>query len=101
MNATSIASGMYPDRHGIMGNQIFVPAVEGKRAFSNDDAKLLLRLGDKITTAPSLAEILQGSGEKVIAVSSGSTGSALLLAPRAPGGIGMVVNGDFAAYHSF
>jgi arylsulfatase A-like enzyme len=96
VNAASIASGMYPDRHGIMGNQIFVPAVEAKHAFSNDDAKLLLRLGEHITTTPSLAEILQGSGEKFVAVSSGSTGSALLLAPRAPGGIGMVINGDFS-----
>jgi arylsulfatase A-like enzyme len=94
VNATSIASGMYPDRHGIMGNSIFVPAVEAKRAFTNDDAKMLLRLGERITTAPSLAEILKD--EKVVAVSSGSTGSALLLAPRAPAGVGLVINGDFA-----
>ena len=95
VNATSIASGMYPDRHGIMGNRIFIPAVDPKRAFNNDDAKLLLRLGEHITTAPSLAEILQGSADKFVAVSSGSTGSALLLAPRAPGGIGVVINGGF------
>jgi arylsulfatase A-like enzyme len=95
VNATSIASGMYPDRHGIMGNRIFVPAVDPKRAFNNDDAKLLLRLGEHITTAPSLAEILHGSADRFVAVSSGSTGSALLLAPRAPGGMGMVVNGGF------
>jgi predicted AlkP superfamily pyrophosphatase or phosphodiesterase len=63
VNATSIASGMYPDRHGIMGNRIFVPAVDPKRAFNNDDAKLLLRLGEHITTAPSLAEILHGSAD--------------------------------------
>lgn len=95
VNATSLGSGMYPDRHGIMGNSIFVPAVDPKAAFTNDDANKLLLLGDDITTAPSIAELLERDGERVVVVSSGSTGSALLLAPRSPRGLGTVINGDF------
>src|SRR3954465_13141626 len=41
VNATSLATGTYPSRHGIMGNQIYVPAVDKARAFSNDDHRQL------------------------------------------------------------
>src|SRR5262245_65964647 len=35
VNATSLATGTYPARHGIMGNQLYVPAVAPPRALSN------------------------------------------------------------------
>src|SRR5262249_19928259 len=100
VNATSLATGTYPSRHGIMGNQIYIPAVDKVRAFSNDDHRQLLRMDEvdpgRIATAPAIAEVLEKSGQRMIAVSSGSTGSALLLAPKAPRGSGAVINGDFA-----
>jgi arylsulfatase A-like enzyme len=100
VNASSLASGSYPDRTGIMGNQVYIPAVQPNRAFSNDDARMLLRLDDaepgRIVTTPGIAEILQARGEAMVAVSSGSTGSALLLAPKAARGTGTVINGDFS-----
>src|SRR5262249_25826338 len=99
VNATSLATGTYPSRHGIMGNKIYVPSVDKTRAFSNDDHRQLLRMDEaepgRIATAPALAEVLEKSGQRMIAVSSGSTGSALLLAPKAPRGSGAVINGDF------
>ena len=52
----------HPARHGIMGNSIYIPAVEAKRAFSNDDAKMLLRIEDRIVTSASLAELLHAAG---------------------------------------
>lgn len=61
VNATAIATGNYPDRNGIMGNTAYIPAVDPTRAFNNDDAKMLLRLGDNIVTSPSFAEILQAA----------------------------------------
>src|SRR6185436_19290975 len=70
-------------------------AVDAKRAFTNDNAKLLLPLGDNILTVTGLAEMLQKAGEKMVTVSSGSTGSALLTAPRAAKGIGVVIHPDF------
>jgi hypothetical protein len=41
---------------------------------------------------PSLAEILSRRGKTLAVVSSGTTGSALLVNPRAPKGVGMLVN---------
>ena len=45
--------------------------------------------------APTLAERLHARGLRLVGVSSGSTGSAFLLNPRAPSGVGAVVNGYF------
>ncbi|MDB5811191.1 MAG: putative pyrophosphatase or phosphodiesterase, AlkP superfamily [Betaproteobacteria bacterium] len=99
VNSTSLATGMYPARHGIMGNSIYVPAVDPKRAFTNDDFQPLLKLeeatGGRMVTVTGIAEILAQSGRSMVAVSSGSTGSAILLAPKAPRGTGTVINGDF------
>ena len=95
VNAAALATGSYPARNGIMGNSIYIPAIEPSRAFNNDDANMLLRMGDRIVTAPGLADALKAAGERYVAVSSGSTGSALLLSPNAPRGVGLVINGDF------
>lgn len=100
VNSASLGTGTYPARHGIMGNSIYVPAVDPVRAFSNDDAGKLLKLDEvtsgHMTTSPGLSELLGRSGRKMVVVSSGSTGSAILLAPAAHRGIGSVINGDFA-----
>lgn len=100
VNSASLGTGTYPARHGIMGNSIYVPSVDPVRAFSNDDASKLLKLDEltsgRMSTAPSMAQVLQRAGRTMVVVSSGSTGSAILLAPAAPRGIGSVINGDFA-----
>lgn len=95
VNGTAIGSGSYPERNGIMGNRIYIPEVDAKAAFNNDEAAKLLVLGDHIVTTTGLAEILQKSGEKFVEVSSGSGGGALLVAPRSPAGMGLALNGDF------
>src|SRR6185436_5833609 len=59
VNAAAIATGSYPGRNGLVGNTVFIPAVEAKSAFNTDDARMLMRLGDRILTAPSLAELIQ------------------------------------------
>src|SRR5207342_3915507 len=46
VNSTSLATGTYPSRHGIMGNSIYVPAVNATRAFTNDDFQPLLKLDE-------------------------------------------------------
>jgi arylsulfatase A-like enzyme len=99
VNSASLATGSYPARHGIMGNSIYVPAVDAKRAFTNDDFQPLLKLdeatGGRMVTVQGIAEILSRTGSGMVVVSSGSTGSAILLAPKAPRGTGTVINGDF------
>ncbi|HLX22816.1 MAG TPA: alkaline phosphatase family protein [Usitatibacter sp.] len=100
VNGTALGSGSYPERNGIMGNRIYIPEVDPKAAFNNDEGAKLLMLGDHIVTAVGLAEILQKAGEKFVEVSSGSTGGALLVAPRSPEGMGLVVNGRFSGLES-
>ncbi|HKA45922.1 MAG TPA: alkaline phosphatase family protein [Burkholderiales bacterium] len=98
-NATSIATGTYPGRNGILGNQIYVREYSPNRAFSNDEYQNLLRLdevtGGRMVLVKTLAETLTERGTRFAAVSSGSTGSALLLNPRAPRGVGVLINAYF------
>jgi predicted AlkP superfamily pyrophosphatase or phosphodiesterase len=97
VNATAISTGTYPDRNGILGNRIYVRAVDPNLAFNNDDHRNLLRLdevtGGSMVLTKSLAEILAERGKRLAVVSSGSTGQALLLNPRAPKGVGVLLNG--------
>src|SRR5262245_7421780 len=97
VNATAIATGTYPARNGIFGNRIYVRAVDPNSAFNNDDHRNLLRLdevtGGAMVLAKSLGEILTERGKRLAAVSSGSTGQVLLLNPRAPKGVGMLIIG--------
>ena len=97
VNATAIATGTYPARNGIFGNRIYVRAVDPNFAFANDDHRNLLRLdevtGGNMVLTKSLGEILAERGKRLAAVSSGSTGQVLLLNPRAPKGVGVLVSG--------
>ena len=95
VNGTAIGSGSYPERNGIMGNRIYIPEVDPKSAFVNDDAAKLLMLGDRIVTTVGLAEILEKRGERFVVVTSGSAGGALLVAPRSPDGMGLALNAGF------
>src|SRR5262249_59906614 len=49
--------------------------------------------GGRMVLTKSLAEIVAERGKRLAVVSSGSTGQALLLNPRAPKGVGMLLNG--------
>lgn len=95
-NAAAIGSGVYPDRNGIFGNSLYVRQVDPNRAFSNDDHKNLLRLdaatGGRMILAKSFGEMLAERGKTLAVVSSGSTGSALLVNPHAPKGTGILIN---------
>jgi len=97
VNAATLSTGTQPGTHGIVGNQMYVPAVEPARAFDTGNYRNLLRLdqatGGRLLLAPTLAERLHTRGLRLAGVSSGSTGSAFLLNPRAPSGVGVLVNG--------
>lgn len=95
VNAAALATGTQPATNGIPGNQMYVPALDPARAFSTDDHRALLRLdqatGGRLVPVATLGERLHAHGLRLAAVSSGSTGSALLLNPRAPAGVGVLV----------
>jgi len=98
VNAAALATGAYPGTNGLVSNSMYVPAVNPNQAFSTGDAANLLKLdevsGGRLLFLSSLGEVLQTYGRSLAAVSSGSTGSALLLNHRAPQGVGYLVNGD-------
>jgi len=97
VNATAIGTGTWPGRNGVVGNSQYVRAVDPSHAFVNDDHAILLRLdratGGGMVLVKTLGEILQERGKLLAAVSSGSTGSALLTNARAPQGAGVLING--------
>jgi arylsulfatase A-like enzyme len=99
VNAATIASGLQPGTHGIVGNQLYAPAVDARRAFDTGNFRNLLALdrasGGRLVMGATLGERLRAHGRTLAGVSSGSTGSAFLLNPRAPAGAGIVVNGYF------
>jgi predicted AlkP superfamily pyrophosphatase or phosphodiesterase len=99
VNAAALVTGTQPGTNGIPGNQLYVPAVDPRRAFDTGNYRNLLRLdeatGGRLVLAETLAERLHARGLRLAGVSSGSTGSAFLLNPRAPARVGALVNGYF------
>src|SRR4029078_7617465 len=89
VNASSFVTGAYPETHGLLGNEIFIPAFTPMGALDTGDRANLEAVGraeGTLVTAPSLGEILQRAGRTLLGVSSGSTGSAFLLNHTAASG---------------
>ena len=80
MNAATLVTGAQPATHGIVGNQMYVPAADPARAIGTDSYRRLLDVdratGGRLVHTLTLAERLQARGLRLAAVSSGSTGSA-------------------------
>ncbi len=89
VNATSLATGCYPAKHGLMGNTVYFPSVEPSGGLSTGSATKLMRIADgideRLVTRPTLGEVLEENGKTLLAVSSGSPGSAYLLNNLAKG----------------
>ena len=82
VNASSFVTGTYPESHGLLGNEIYVPTVDATRSLDTGERKNLESVGraeGRLLTAPTLGELLERGGRKLLAVSSGSTGSSFLL----------------------
>src|SRR6267142_2044553 len=99
VNAAALATGMHPGSNGILGNQVYAALVDPRRALDTGNYRRLLELdqatGGRLVLTQTLGERLHARGLRLAAVSSGSTGSALLTNPRARDGIGVLVNGAF------
>jgi predicted AlkP superfamily pyrophosphatase or phosphodiesterase len=89
VNASSFVTGTYPETHGLLGNTIFIPSVDATRGLDTGERENLERVAraeGRLLTAPTLGELLEHSGMKLLGVSSGSTGSAFLLNHTVSGG---------------
>lgn len=96
VNASSITTGCYPAKHGLLGNTIYIPEVDPAHGIGTADAARMMKVqevtGGKLLTAPTLGEILEAHGKKFLVVSAGSTGSSYLLNPKVAGG--PIINTD-------
>jgi arylsulfatase A-like enzyme len=99
VNAAAIGTGAYPGANGIVSNVMYVPEVNQGHPFNLGDFQHLLSLeavsGGRLILVKTLGEQLQEHGLQLAVVSSGSTGSSLLLNPHATRGVGTLVNGYF------
>lgn len=96
VNASSLATGAYPATHGLMGNSVYFPRVDPLKFLDTADRHALARIAgveERLLTAPTLAELLQAVGQRLLVVSSGSAGSALLNNPTIAGGA--ILHPDF------
>ena len=83
VNASSISTGTYPERHGILGNSVFFPRVDARRFLDTAQRSDLERIQQDqdgmLLTAPTLGETHRAHGKKLLAIGSGTTGAVFLL----------------------
>lgn len=69
VNSASLATGCYPGRHGIVDNELYVPAIDPRRPVSCGNWEVLQTMADlehgRVVEAPTVGEILQASGKKM------------------------------------
>ena len=98
VNASSISTGAYPERHGILGNSVFFPRVDANRFLDTGQRSNLERIQQDqdgvLLTAATLGETLRANGKKMLAVGSGTTGAAFLLNYTISGGA--IIHTDYA-----
>jgi hypothetical protein len=99
VNAAAIGTGAYPGTNGIVSNVMYVPKVNQGRPFSLGEFQHLVSLeavsDGRLVLVKTLGEQLQEHALQLAVVSSGSTGTSLLLNPHALHGVGTLVNGYF------
>src|SRR6266511_2349933 len=84
VNASSLVTGVYPEAHGLLGNTIYIPAVNATRGLdtgSRANLEAVASANGPLLTAPTLADLLQLAGKKLFATGSGTSGAAFLLNP--------------------
>jgi arylsulfatase A-like enzyme len=89
INAAALSTGCRPGRHGIVDNELYVPAIDPLQPFSCADARLLQRMadleGERLVSVPTLGELLRDGGMRLLCGGSGSPGTTYLCNPTATG----------------
>jgi predicted AlkP superfamily pyrophosphatase or phosphodiesterase len=98
VNTSSISTGSYPERHGLLGNSVFFPQVDATRFLDTSDRAQMVRVNTatngNLLVATTMGEALQKAGRKLLVVSAGSTGSSFLLNHKVSGGA--ILHMDYA-----
>ena len=96
VNASSMATGVYPESHGLLGNTVYVPAVDPTKGLdtgSRGNLEAIARANAPLLTAPSLGELLPAAGKKLFVAGAGTGGAAFLLNHTV--GTGAIVHQEF------
>jgi len=68
VNGTAMATGVFPNRNGILANREFRPAIDPHNVFENADPAIIKKAdevtGGKYIAAPTIAEIVRAAGRK-------------------------------------
>jgi arylsulfatase A-like enzyme len=99
VNASTISTGTYPDDHDILSNLLYMPKASPAPLSTGEERNLILRAashGDHILARRSLSEEMTAEGKHFIAITSGSSGGATLLAPEARHGTATLINAGLA-----
>ena len=98
VNASSISTGAYPERHGILGNAVFFPRVDANRFLDTGQRSDLERIQHDqdgvLLTAATLGETLRANGKNMLAVGAGTSGAVFLLNHTVAGGA--ILHTDYA-----
>jgi hypothetical protein len=97
VNGAAIVTGQQPGTSGLVGNEIYAPAVAAGEPVRTSDGRglqQLARSSGSLLACPSMASRVQTAGARFVSVGSGSSGSALLLNADASAGHGVMINTD-------
>lgn len=95
VNSSSIATGAYPETHGLLGNTIYSERTfptKGIDTSEYTELQAMEKAEGVLLTAPTLGTTLQKAGKTLTVFSAGSSGASLLLA--SPDRAATVVNPD-------
>ncbi|MCU1384044.1 MAG: arylsulfatase [Acidobacteria bacterium] len=96
VNASTMATGVYPESHGLLGNTVYIPAVNATKGLdtgSRENLEAIAHAGGPLLTAPSLGELLAAAGKKLFVAGAGTSGAAFLLNHTV--GTGAIVHHEF------
>ena len=86
VNSATLATGVLPAKHGIVGNSLYAPKVDARAAISVGDHRSLYALidsrGGRLVPCDTVADRVERVGGRTVVVSTGSPGSAFLCHPR-------------------
>ena len=87
VNQTSLVTGCYPERHGIVGNRFQDAVASPGKLFNTGDETQLAegdrRLGGKLVDVPVLGELLDAQGLSYAVISAGTPGGTRMLNHKA------------------
>src|SRR3954463_3156690 len=68
VNGAAMATGVFPNRNGIIANREFRPSIDARKVFENADWEVIKKAdeltGNKYLAAPTVADLLRAAGRK-------------------------------------